>query len=91
MPLTITPTTEERLNAFATARGLTPDQAIIAAIEVAEDADDLPLTPEELASARRGLAQADAGDLLTMEECLEQGIAELERLFAERQTKEKAA
>ena len=92
MPLVIdNPVAEERLHAFAAARGLRPDEAIIAAIMSAEDAQDLPLTPEELESARRGMAQADAGDLLTIEECLEQGRAELERLFAEKQAKEKAA
>lgn len=92
MPLVIdNPIAEERLQAFAAARGLRPDEAIIAAILSAENAQDPPLTLEELESARRGLAQADAGELLTPEEFLEQGIAELERLFAEKEAREKAA
>ncbi len=92
MTITIeNPEVEARIHAYATSRGLPIDKAIIAAIMNDEDTIAPPLSPEELVSARRGMAQADAGELLTPEEFLETGIAELERFFAEKQTREKAA
>ena len=56
------PTAEARLYAFATSRGLTPDEAIIEAIEAAEEEeDDYTLTPEDIESLKRGAADSDAG------------------------------
>jgi hypothetical protein len=83
------PTTEARIHAFATARGLTPDQAILQAINAIELQDD-SLSDEELARARRGIAQLDAGESLSQEDSQKWCQDELMRRFAEKESLEKA-
>lgn len=58
------PKAEAQLHAFATSRGLTPDEAIIEAIEAAKREDEdggFRITPEDIEAMKRSAADSDAG------------------------------
>lgn len=88
MTLTLKPETEQKLVNFATTRGMKPEEIaeeLIARYFPAEEPEDaeMPLSAEDLASLKRGLADADAGRTLPLEESYQRGLAELtERMNA---------